>query len=163
MPVREWLNAEQWKRDGRGRHWEFARSTENIVDVLRGVAAYANDTFELLACYREQGDKKWFSQYQARPLDRLVPDDPWQYFLRSRRLTPAIPAPAPLSGVGWPAIFATNGLVLLQHPDHVRKAETSRSSIGIVSRVRNQDTGEVREHHEYDELYAVIKRALAKA
>ena len=122
-----------------------------------------DDAFELLACSREQSGKRWFSQYTPRPLERLRPDDPWQYFLRSRRLTPAIPAPSPQPGVGWPASFATNGLVLLQHPDHTRKADRSWSSIGIVNRVRNQETDEVREHDEYDDLYALIKRALAKA
>jgi hypothetical protein len=162
MPVREWFDAELWKRDGRGRHWEFALPTDAIIDILRRVAADTDDTLELLAGFREGSAGTWFSLYEARPLERLAPDEPWEYFVRSGRLTPAVPAPSPLQGVGWPAAFAVNGLVLLQHPDHARKADRSRSSIGVVNRVRHQQTGELREHYEYDELYAVIKRALAK-
>jgi hypothetical protein len=134
-----------------------------VRQTLQHVASKQDDEFELLCCFRERRGREWFSRYEPQTLEELAVDGPWQYFVRSLRLTPAIPAPEPLPRSGWPAVFATNGLVLLHHPDPARKSEPERSSLGIVNRVRNLTTGEVFEHGEYDALFMAIKRALQSA
>jgi hypothetical protein len=95
-------------------------------------------------------------------LTDLSLDGPWQYFIRSLALTPEIPPPEPLPGVGWPAVFATNGLILLHHPDPARLSAPDQSSIGIVNRVRNERTGAVVEHAHYDALFRAMKSSLQK-
>lgn len=158
--VREWLDPDKWKRDGSGRHWEFVLPTPAIVEALQDVASKREDTLELLACFRLRDGRTWFSLYEPQRVQRLSADGPWQYFVRSLTLSPVIPAPARLSGTGWPAVFAANGLVLLHHPDAGRAGDHGQSSIGVVNRVRHTQTEEVREHAEYDELFRALKRAL---
>jgi hypothetical protein len=153
---------DDWMRDGRGRHWEFDLPTDALRQALQQVATKRNDRFELLSCFRERNGPTWSSLYEPQSLHQLSLDGPWQYFVRSLTLTPAIPEPEPLPGVGWPAVFATSGLVVLHHPDHARKTAPGRSSIGIVNRVRNQSTGEIVEHREYDSVFMAMKRALQK-
>jgi hypothetical protein len=157
-----WLDPATWERHGRGRRWEFELATKDIIQTLVGVGEERNDTLELLSCSRIQVGRDWFSLYEPQPLTGLGSGGTWQYFVRSGLLTPAIPAPEPLSGVGWPAAFATNGLLVLHHPDPARRSAPDRSSIGIVNRVRNTVTDETLVHRGYDDMFQEVKRALQK-
>jgi hypothetical protein len=158
--IRGWLDPTEWKRDSRGRHWEFVVPTEEIVRAIGAVQEERKEHFELLTCFRQQHGSTWLSLYEAQRVEQLSLDGPWQYFIRSSALTPALPDPEPTAGVGWPGALATNGLVLLHHPDPARGGESSRSSIGIVNRVRSETTGEVREHRDYDAVFVALKRKL---
>jgi hypothetical protein len=157
-----WLDPAVWERDGRGRRWEFQLATEQIVQALVEVGEKRDDSLDLLSCFRTQVGKDWYSLYEPQPVESLGSGETWQYFVRSRMLTPTIPAPEPLSGVGWPAAFATNGLLVVHHPDPARRSAPDRSSIGIVNRVRNAETDETLVHRRYDDLFRAIKRALQK-
>jgi hypothetical protein len=160
VEVREWLNPQEWTRDGRGRSWMFSVPTAEIVAALEEVAARDRAAFELLACSRLEVGRDSFSVYTPQPVARLSREGPWQYFVRSRGVTVEVPPPEPLAGVGWPAVFAVNGLVLLHHPDPASKDERRRSTLGIAHRVVNPRTGERRTHHEYDRLFEALKREL---
>jgi hypothetical protein len=158
-----WLEPGEWVRHGRGRDWQFQLPTEQIVETLQKTAAAFGEELGLLVCSRTHRGKESFSVYSSQRLASLTVEGPWQYFLRLPSVTPAIPAPEPLMGVGWPAIFAINGLVLLHHPDPGRRTDPPPSSIGVTHRVVSKRTGERREHDEYDRLFKTLKRNLQAA
>jgi hypothetical protein len=93
-------------------------------------------------------------------VEQLSLDGPWQYFVRSVSVTSQLPEPEPLRGSGWLTVFATNGLLLLCHPDHGRRNRPTLSSLGIVHRVERESTTDLIEHRRYDKLFADVKRAL---
>lgn len=155
-----WLDPALWKRDGRGRRWEFELPSRTIIEALAGVSVRRDDQLELLACFRTGSAREWRSQYERRELNDLSIEGPWQYFVRSCSTTPCLPASEPLSGTGWPAVFAANGLIVLHHPDPARRSQPGLSSIGIVNRVRSEMTGDVIEHSAYDSLFHAVKNAL---
>jgi hypothetical protein len=137
--------------------------TVQLVITLEGIEADLGGALQLLACTRAARERESFSIYSAqRPTD-LALEGPWQYFIRIPSMSPAIPAPAPLRGVGWPAVFAVNGLVLLHHPDPGRPIDPPRSSIGIVHRVMHKTTGETLSHDDYDGFFRKLKRTLQAA
>jgi hypothetical protein len=146
-----------------GRSWEFALATRDIVEALRRVAQRREDVFSLLQCERVSHDGASRSIYRELSLDGLSLDGPWQYFIRSRMLHPAVPAPEPWDGVGWPAELALNGLILLHHPDPARRSGPPTSSIGVVTHVANRTDGRVHAHTESDAVFAALKRALQSA
>ena len=76
-------------------------------------------------------------------------------------MTPTLPSHELSGSVWWDALFARNGLILLDHPSMARRA-LKASSIGLVNRVRNRQTGEVIEHTGYDEIFRKLKRELTK-
>jgi hypothetical protein len=159
-----WISGKEWVSGSRGRSWVFRLDADEIVGALSKIAAKRDDTFTLLSCVRTERDGKWFSTYTEMPLDALTLEGPWQYFVRSRNLAPVIPANEPLSGVGWPSLFALNGMLLLHHPDPVGPRNgPSQSSIGLMHRVGNTTTGEVVEHAEADQIFHALKRALRAA
>lgn len=155
---RDWLDVGEWAREGRGRSWMFSLPTQEVVVGLNAVAAESGADFQLLECSRIQVDRVSFSVYTAKPLDRLSLEGPWQYFIRDLAVSTEIPAAEPLPGVGWPAFFAVNGLVLLHHPDPASKSKPPQSSLGLTHRVVNKQTGERREHRHYDAIFGAIKR-----
>lgn len=155
---REWLDPEEWARDGRGRSWMFTLSTAELILGLKAVAAECEAEFQLLECSRIQVNRASFSVYSPKPLDQLSLEGPWQYFIQSLANATEIPAAGPLSGVGWPAIFSVNGLILLHHPDPTSQSEPPQSSLGVTHRVVNIQTGEHREHRRSDAIFGAIKR-----
>jgi hypothetical protein len=159
-----WLDPSEWIRDGRGRSWTFALPTDMIVATLTSAAEDRNDRWTLLACSRADEHGRSSSVYDERPLGELRATDPWQYFVRSHVVTPVLPAPEPIPGVGWPARFAINGLILLHHPDPASRAsDPPWSSVGIVHRAVHSTSGRVIQHTSYDEIYKALKRMLRRA
>lgn len=160
---RQWYERDEWSSASRGRTWGFRLRTEAVVAVLTAVAARREDVFSLLQCERVQNGREWHSIYRELSVEGLTLDGPWQYLIRSRALNPAIPAPEPRSGAGWPSEFALNGLIVLHHPDPVHQDHAAGSRIGVMHRIGNERTGAVHEHREADALYGVLKRALKSA
>lgn len=154
----DWLDPADWARDGRGRSWTFSLSTSELVQGLKAIATESGGQLDLLLCSRIRLDRESYSVYTAQSPDQLSPEGPWQYFIRSAALSPQIPAAEPLPGVGWPAVFAINGLILLHHPDPASKTRPRASSLGITHRVVNLHTGERLEHPDYDALFGALKR-----
>jgi hypothetical protein len=163
LEKQQWLSPEEWARYGHGRSWTFAVPTADMVQVAQAVASRRGSSFELLACSRTKVGDRFLSTYTRQSIRDLSLDGPWQYFIRDPSLSPAIPAPEPLPGQGWPAIFAVNGLVLLHHPEPGQDGDPPPSSIGIVHRVVQLQTEEIREHAAYDAIFAALKRELRVA
>ena len=139
----DWLDRSSgWWAASRGGSWRVKLSTQQIVDVLSALARKRGDTLSLLQCERIQMEGGWRSLYREVPIEALSIDGPWQCFIRSKALAPALPPSEPRLGVGWPGEFALNGLMLLHHPDPVPKAERTAavSSIGLMHRVGNDRT-----------------------
>ncbi len=140
----------------------FSLPADELIEGLNKVAAEREEAFQLLVCSRIRVGRESFSVYTAQVLEQLSLEGPWQYFVKDEAVSPEIPAPEPLPGVGWPAVFAVNGLVLLHHPDPASKSEPLESSLGITHRVVNTRTGERREHHRYDAIFRALKREFQK-
>ncbi len=162
MNTKEWLNPGEWYREGRGRSWIFSVPNEGIIEVLEKVSIELEDEFDLLHCFtKEVGKREYISFYEVLPITDLTPDESWEYFIRSKTLTPELPEPKPRTGLGWPGSFSLNGFVSLFHP-YPTKARSDLSCLGIVHRVRNELTGDIREHGEYDDIFRRIKRTLLR-
>ena len=155
-----WLEPSDWRRDGRGRTWEFRVRTDVLVHALSATAHAVGFDIELLSCWRTDDPKDSLPMYSSINLADLSLGGHWQYFVRLPSITPVIPAPIPLSGVGWPARFSISGLVLLHHPDPGSTGHPSTSSIGIAHRAINIRSGEIKEHREYDRYFRGFKEHL---
>jgi hypothetical protein len=130
---------------------------------LEHAAATRADAFTLVHCERLSEGRSSRSVYRELPLDALSIDGGWQYMIRSRALHPALPAPEPRDGVGWPREFALNGLIGLHHPEPAGASESRSSSIGIVNRIVREQDGTLHEHDAADALFAAVRRALTTA
>src|SRR5262245_60063005 len=95
----QWLDSSVWARVGRGRSWTFALPTRDVIDALGALAASQNDQLVLLQCSRRTVDGESRSIFVPQSVQDLSPAGPWQYFIQSHRLTPALPAPQHLAGV----------------------------------------------------------------
>jgi hypothetical protein len=156
-----WLHPGLWERAGRGRSWTFALPTDELVAVLSALAEARADEWTLLQCSRVISNGGQRSIYEARLVSELSLDGPRRYFIRSRTLTTVLPRPEPLAEPGWPATFAINGLILLDHPDLIADSSPlPQSTIGIVHRVAHTTSGHVIEHASYDELFRALKARL---
>jgi hypothetical protein len=156
-----WLDPGPWERAGRGRSWTFALPTGEVVAALSALAEARGGDWTLLQCSQEVTNGGWRSIYEPRRLHELSLDGPHRYFIRSRSLTPVIPKPEPLAEPGWPAKFAINGLIVLDHPDlFADPSPWPQSAIGIVNRVVNTTSGHLVEHASYDELFKALKARL---
>ena len=159
----EWLDPDEWVRDSRGRSWTFELPTLSIMRVMAAVASARDDDLDLLTCSPVKMGPIYRSIYRQSPWTALDDHEEWEHFIRSRRLTPALPAPTVRSDPSWPTLFATNGLLALQHPDPFRpRDDPIGSNLGMVTRVRNVGTEKLRVHTGYDELYRRLKRELAR-
>ncbi len=159
--VTAWISGDEWWPASRGRSWTFELPTPQIVDVLEAVAAKRGDSFTLLQCDRIDVQRESRSIYSELPLDALSIDGTWQYFIRSRTLTPDLPACAPRRGVGWPAEFSMNGLIGLAHPDPLSRLHNTQhaSNLGVMHRIGRAGSHDLREHTAADALFKTLKRA----
>jgi hypothetical protein len=156
-----WLEPGPWERAGRGRSWTFALPTGEVVAVLSALAEARGDDWTLLQCSQAVTNGESRSFYEPRHLHELALEGPHRYFIRSRSLTPVVPKPEPLAEPGWPAKFAINGLIVLDHPDlFADPSPWPQSAIGIVHRVVNTTNGHIVEHASYDELFKALKARL---
>jgi hypothetical protein len=154
-----WLDPSQWVRLTRGKTWTFFAPTEVLAEAIQRVAQELGDQFELLACLRVTVDNRSRSTFVVESVADLTKATSRQYFIRSKAFTPNLPAPRTVNGVGWPAAFAVNGLVLLNHPISARGA-TIVSSIGIATRVENSSSHDVIRHGEYEELFQRLRKEI---
>jgi hypothetical protein len=159
----EWLDPRNWRREGRGRTWSFDRPTSSVIDALAATAYAVEDELDLLVCRRTRSRSgASASIFDVRSVADLAFDESCQYFVRSRRLSSTLPDRVELAGVGWPALFAVNGLIVLMHPFPSRTAP-GQSRIGVVARVVHDSTGERREHLGYDRIFDALKSRLTRA
>jgi hypothetical protein len=158
-----WLDPGDWYPASRGRNFEFSLPAFALIGVIRDVERASGQELTLLTCEKVRIEGLYHSIYRDSRWSALEDETEWQHFIRSRSLTPTLPSPAPLKGVGWPRAFAANGLISLWHPDPGSPNRDRRvSSIGIIPRVRHAATGELRLHTDYDSVYRLLKRELSR-
>jgi hypothetical protein len=158
------MQREDWERAGRGRSLQFFATDEEVERLLSDVLPEEYEPFLLVGvdvCRQGDGYVRRPFEFKIRDF-RLALESPqgrrWSFFLGSGRLTPQLRAdelPAD------EAVFSLSGLVHLQHGRQHRGLWTE-SSIGVVDRVRNIDTGEVREHERYLGIYKTLESASRK-
>ena len=156
-----WLDPVDWTSSSRGRSWGFDLPDLVIIQTVRRAAQKRTDQLDLLTCVEVKIGGEYRSLYRISSWRELVNPHEWQHFIRSHLLTPVLPPPSPRAGGGWTVEFATNGLIALWHPEPSGgDGQPARSRLGVVTRVANVQTGEVRMHKGYDQLYAELKREL---
>jgi hypothetical protein len=152
-----WLNPNEWSRAGQGRSWDLPSLREEVVAAVQAIADKADEEFDVILCdrVRPEGERLFRSRHRVVPLQELLAADVTNQFLRSKRLTPAIPDGG--KDWDWAAACSLNGLILVQ-----RALGSHPPRMGIVPRVENRSTGERVEHVEYDRLFQTVKRRLRR-
>ena len=154
-----WLNPDDWWPAGQGRSFDLDVPRAVLVDAVEAIAERYDDEFDVIVCERSRppGARKYSSDHRVVSVNDLLATDAKNQFIRSRRLTPAIPASPPSPEWDWSAC-ALNGLILVQ--------SASRSMpprLGVMPRVAHRATGERREHADYDRLFRALKRRIQRA
>ena len=162
--LRGWLDPKEWWRLGRGRTFDFALSRRDVIAAIHHLGASDGHDFDVVVCGSEKppGERFYRSTHRVISVDELLAEPATNQFLRSRRLTPALPKIEPGWDWRWDAACSLNGLVGITYSVS-RKSPSPRTWLGIVHRVEHRATGEVVEHVEYNRIFDGLKARLRKA
>jgi hypothetical protein len=153
------INPDVWVRHGRGKVVHFKASDDEVICALNSALPHEYAPYVLLASSLRKVEKKYRSNCEVISFDdipRLVREGVWQYVICSLRLT-RLPDFTQLDFAdGW---LATNGLINLQH-GRIGKKGPAPSSFGIVDKVRNVESGEIRTHRDYLKVYKALTRLI---
>jgi hypothetical protein len=153
------LNPHVWIRYGRGKGVHFRANDDDIVRALTSGLPQGYAPYVLLATSLRKVGNKYESNCEVTNFDdipRFRQEGVWNYFLGSLRLT-ALPNFDQLDSAGrW---LATNGLINLQH-GRTGKKGLEPSSVGIVDKVRNTESGEIRTHSDYLKIYKGLAKLI---
>lgn len=149
----------EWRRFGRGRYWLFETQTADLIQSLSKIETDVGDNFDILTTERTGRGRDSKSTFHVESISTLRLADPWNYFIRSRRLTPVLPTSMPIGGLGWPATFSLSGLINLQHPAPGRHGQ---SSLSIVTEIIHEASGTVYHHEGYSRLYSELVAGLKR-
>ena len=111
--LRGWLDPKEWWRLGRGRTFDFALSRRDVIAAIHHLGASDGHDFDVVACGSEKppGERFYRSTHRVISVDELLAEPATNQFLRSRRLTPALPKIEPGWDWRWDAACSLNGLV----------------------------------------------------
>jgi hypothetical protein len=156
-------DVERWQRMGRGRTLQFFATDDEVqswlsslperyepyllmgVDKVRAGSNYVDLPFhcrieEFLECSKAGDGNRW------------------EFWILSEAITPGLVA---LHQGRLGVLYSYSGLVRLVHGLTLRDCRDA-SSIGIVDKVINLDTGEVRQHAEYLEIFNTLRKTIKK-
>ena len=161
------VDTEAWERVGRGKGLQFFATDEEMQGWVSGCTPERYRPYYLVGSDLVREGGAYVQRPFRYPSDELIrclreaPEGSARFdaFLMSERLTPALGL---RRGMDVQGICAFNGFVLLQH-GRVRDGRRESSSVAIVHRVRNLDTGEERRNERYLEVYEALRKAIRKA
>lgn len=163
----------EWRRLGRGRDFQFFATDDEVQDWLLNCLPQEFGPYSLIGADLVKEGKIYVEQafeFDISELKKAIyeQDEPrWQYWIISKVLTPELNL---VKGTNITRILSFNGLILLHHGSNIRhygldikKLYRAASSIGIVDKVINDATGEVRHHEEYLCIFNSLKRLIKKS
>jgi len=153
------IDPEVWVRHGRGKGVHFRASDDDVTRALKSALPKEYAPYVLIASILRKVGAKYRSNCEVIGFDdipRLRQEGVWQYFIGSLRLTRLSDFAQIDFADRW---LATNGLIDLQH-GRIGKKGPEPSSFGIVDRVRNTETGEIRTHRDYLKVYEALARLI---
>jgi hypothetical protein len=154
-----------WKRVGQGKALQFFATDAEVHQWLLDCIPGEYLPYRLVGADLTPRDLRYVEKPFACELDELqpLPSTPGSprsmFFIWSENLTPDLFDECPES---FSAYCSLNGLVALEHGG-IRHHKREPSSLMIVDRVRNQQTGMTREHREYRRIYNSLARCVKRA
>lgn len=155
------LETHQWLREGRGKTFQCFATAEELVEILSMALPVQFAPYSLLGtCLVKEG-----KTYQHDYLSGSISDFPLlrargiqQFFIRSQVLSGELLI---THGSNLDHLCVANGLINLQQGS-LAKSLPNETHIGLVDKVRNTLTGELRQHADYLKIFNAIKQAVQK-
>jgi hypothetical protein len=157
-------DVQHWVRVGRGRSLQFFATDEEVQSWLCHLPEKYKPYY-IVGFDRVKAERTYVDQFfrceMSALLECMNAREPkrWNFWIQSEAITPDIER----GYEGWlDLLFTRNGLVHLQH-GMIRKDRRDASSVGIVDKVRNLNTGALQEHQEYLEVFYALRKLIKKA
>jgi len=151
-----------WVRVGRGRGLEFYVDDEEMAGILTESLLPAYGPYVLAGSLMiEEGKGKYVEEPFIRDIGEFLQlrrEGVWEFFICSTAVTKDLNI---RRGDRVSARLSLSGLVNLQQ-GALHKGRWCESSIGVVDRVVNRETGETVTHREYLQILNALKRSLKK-
>lgn len=156
----------EWRRLGKGRVVEFFATDDEVQTwLIEGLpneyhpyTLVGVDLVKVGRTYIENG-----FEFEVRELKKAMykTDAVRSHFwIRSKVITPELDF-LKQTRITW--VLSYTGFVNLQHGAYIKNMGRPASSIGIVDKVINDATGEVRHHKEYLRIFNSLKRLIKKS
>jgi len=150
---------QQWLREGRGKTFQFFATAEETVEILGTALPVQFAPYSIFGTFLVKAGKFYKHDYLSGP----ITDFPlfrargiWQFFIQSQVLSSELLI-TPGSNIDH--LCVANGLINLQQGS-LAKSLPNETHIGLVDKVRNTVTGELRQHADYLKIFNAIKRAV---
>jgi hypothetical protein len=155
---------ENWIRHSRGRRFDFFATDDDIVEFLHAFLPPQFAPYSILGTFMVKEGNTYKETYLSSEMDgflALRAKDIWSFFIQSHVLSPD------LSIEDTPyldRLLASNGLIIIQQQLACqRKGFWPQSSLALVDKVRNINTGEILEHKDYLKIFNKLKRGVRKS
>jgi len=158
-------DVDNWFRIGRGRELQFFATDDEVQSWLLNFLPEEYAPYSLVGAdlikkgkiYIEQGFEFDISELEKAMYEK--DETRWHYWIRSKVLTPELRL---ITGERITWTLSYSGLVSLQHGRELQNMGRDASSIGIVERVKNEKTGEIRHHKDYLRIFNSLKRKVKR-
>lgn len=159
-------DVENWYRVGRGQGLEFFATDDEVQEWLLTILPKEYGPYTLVGADIVEVEKKKYIEkgfeFDIGELKKAVyeKEEPrWNYWIRSKVITPELDFSRE-KRITW--VLSYTGLISLHHGLDLKNLGRDASSIGIVERVRNKNTGEEIIHEEYLKLSKYLSRHIKK-
>ncbi|MFA7486383.1 MAG: hypothetical protein WCZ89_10185 [Phycisphaerae bacterium] len=155
-----------WRRLGRGQVLQFFATDDEVQNWLLTLLPPEYGPYTLVGAdsievenkmYVEKGFEIDISDFKTAIYEKEYPR--WQYWIRSKALTPKLDF-LRQKRITW--VLSYSGLVGLQHGRYLKDAGRDFSSIGIVDKVINDETGEEIVNKEYLSIFKKLKKEIKR-
>ncbi len=159
-------DVDNWYRVGRGCALQFFATDDEVQEWLAGCLPEQFGPYSLVGADRVKQGRVYVEhpfEFSIHGLSQAMYEKDeirWQYWIRSKVMTPELDF-ACERRVTW--VFSCNGLVELQHGRTIRGMGRAASSLCLVDKVRNEDTGETRHYKDSLKVFNSLQRHIKKA
>ena len=154
-----------WRRCGRGMTLDFFATDEEVQNWLLTALPSEYSPYTLVGTDSIKQGKIYVEKGFEFNIDELKKamyekeDARWRFWIRSKVITPELDFSRE-KRISW--VLSYTGMVNLQHGGYIKNMGHATSGIGIVNKIRNDNTGEEIEHKEYLKVYNALKREIKK-
>ena len=152
---------DKWDRYGRGRGIDFFATDEELYEFLDKTLPKEFEPYTLVWSKPIKEGRDYQYEQNENELTQFIElrsQGLWMFFIRSKVLTPEIfQATTALPDGAW----GLNGLINIQQGRKSKKG-LEFSSISLVDKIQNVETGEIVTHDEYLAIFNKLKKTLRK-